>query len=74
MFIVKDFGKALLKTNSSPIFFSNKLSERKPLFEIARCLWPEATIQVCGTEKYIAARQTLIFRFQSPTSIYHVYV
>ena len=33
--IVKDFGKALLKTKSSPIFFSYKLSERKPLFEIA---------------------------------------
>ena len=26
--IVKDFGKALLKTKSSPIFFSYKLSER----------------------------------------------
>ena len=36
--IVKDFGKALLKTKSSPIFFSYKLSERKPLFEIAHCL------------------------------------
>ena len=35
VFIVKDFGKALLKTKSSPIFFSYKLSERKPLFEIA---------------------------------------
>ena len=35
--IVKDFGKALLKTKSSPIFFSYKLSERKPLFEIAQC-------------------------------------
>ena len=35
--IVKDFGKALLKTKSSPIFFSYKLSERKPLFEIANC-------------------------------------
>ena len=35
--IVKDFGKALLKTKSSPIFFSYKLSERKPLFEIAHC-------------------------------------
>ena len=34
--IVKDFGKALLKTKSSPIFFSYKLSERKPLFEIAQ--------------------------------------
>ena len=33
--IVKDFGEALLKTKSSPIFFSYKLSERKPLFEIA---------------------------------------
>ena len=32
---LKDFGKALLKTKSSPIFFSYKLSERKPLFEIA---------------------------------------
>ena len=31
--IVKDFGKALLKTKSSPIFFSYKLSERKPLFQ-----------------------------------------
>ena len=37
MFIVKDFGKALLKTKSSLIFFSYKLSERKPLFEIAHC-------------------------------------
>ena len=37
--IVKDFGKALLKTKSSPIFFSYKLSERKPLFEIAHCLY-----------------------------------
>ena len=36
--IVKDFGKALLKTKSSPIFFSFKLSERKPLFEIAQCI------------------------------------
>ena len=36
--IVKDFGKALLKTISSPIFFSYKLSERKPLFEIAQWL------------------------------------
>ena len=36
--IVKDFGKALLKTKSSPIFFSYKLSERKPLFEIAHCI------------------------------------
>ena len=36
--IVKDFGKALLKTKSSPIFFSYKLSERKPLFEIAHCV------------------------------------
>ena len=36
--IVKDFGKALLKTKSSPIFFSYKLSERKPLFEIVHCL------------------------------------
>ena len=36
--IVKDFGKALLKTKSSPIFFSYKLSERKPLFEIAHSL------------------------------------
>ena len=35
--IVKNFGKALLKTKSSPIFFSYKLSERKPLFEIAQC-------------------------------------
>ena len=35
--IVKDFGKALLKTKSSPIFFSYELSERKPLFEIAQC-------------------------------------
>ena len=35
--IVKDFGKALLKTKSSPFFFSYKLSERKPLFEIALC-------------------------------------
>ena len=38
VFIVKDFGKALLKTKSSPIFFSYKLSERKPLFEIAQCI------------------------------------
>ena len=38
VFIVKDFGKALLKTKSSPIFFSYKLSERKPLFEIAHCI------------------------------------
>ena len=37
VFIVKDFGKALLKTKSSPIFFSYKLSERKQLFEIAHC-------------------------------------
>ena len=36
--IVKDFGKALLKTKSSPIFFSYELSERKPLFEIAQCI------------------------------------
>ena len=36
--IVKDFGKALSKTKSSPIFFSYKLSERKPLFEIAHCI------------------------------------
>ena len=36
--IVKDFGKALLKTEYSPIFFSYKLSERKPLFEIAHCI------------------------------------
>ena len=36
VFIVKDFGKALLKTKSSSIFFSYKLSERKPLFEIAQ--------------------------------------
>ena len=36
--IVKDFGKALLKTKSSPIFFSYKLSERKPLFEIAQSI------------------------------------
>ena len=36
--IVKDFGKVLLKTKSSPIFFSYKLSERKPLFEIAHCI------------------------------------
>ena len=35
--IVKDFNKALLKTKSSPIFFSYKLSERKSLFEIAHC-------------------------------------
>ena len=35
--IVKDFGKALIKTKSSPIFFSYKLSGRKPLFEIALC-------------------------------------
>ena len=35
--IVKDFGKTLLKTKSSPIFFSYKLSERKPLFKIAQC-------------------------------------
>ena len=34
---LKDFGKALLQTKSSPIFFSYKLSERKPLFEIAQC-------------------------------------
>ena len=39
--IVKDFGKALLKTKSSPIFFSYKLSERKPLSEIAQyCIDP----------------------------------
>ena len=44
VFIVKDFGKALLKTKSSPIFFSYKLSERKPLFEIAQ--W-----QPPGTER-----------------------
>ena len=37
VFIVEDFGKALLKTKSSPIFFSYKHSERKPLFEIAHC-------------------------------------
>ena len=36
--IVKGFGKTLLKTKSSPIFFSYKLSERKPLFEIAHSL------------------------------------
>ena len=34
--IVKDFGKALLQTKSYPIFFSYKLSERKPLFEIVQ--------------------------------------
>ena len=34
--IVKYLGKALLKTKSSPIFFSYKLSKRKPLFEIAQ--------------------------------------
>ena len=43
VFIVKDFGKALLKTKSSPIFFSYKLSERKPLFEIAQWL-PEKIV------------------------------
>ena len=44
--IVKDFGKALLKTKSSPIFFSYKLSERKPLFEIARvaCRWEDESV------------------------------
>ena len=36
--ISKDFGKALLKTKSSPIFFSYKLSEQKPLLEIAHCI------------------------------------
>ena len=36
--IVKDFDKALLKTKSSPIFFSYKLSERKPLFGIAQLI------------------------------------
>ena len=35
--IVKDLSTALLKTKSSPIFFSYKLSKRKPLFEIAQC-------------------------------------
>ena len=35
---VRDFGKALLKTESSPIFFSYKLSKRKPLFEMAYCV------------------------------------
>ena len=35
--IVKDFGKALLKTKSSPIFFWYKLSRRKQSFEIANC-------------------------------------
>ena len=38
VFIVKDFGNALLKTKSFPIFFSYKLSERKLLFEIAHCI------------------------------------
>ena len=51
--IVKDFGKALLKTKSSPIFFSYKLSERKPLFEIAQWVEPatEGTSQIvcCST-------------------------
>ena len=35
--LLLDFGKALLKTKSSPIFFSYKLSKRKPLFEITQC-------------------------------------
>ena len=49
--IVKDFGKALLKTKSSPIFFSYKLSERKPLFEIALCIvgkWNSMFPKFCG--------------------------
>ena len=44
VFIVKDFGKELLKTKSSPIFFSTKLSERKPLFEIAQCVAKDQTL------------------------------
>ena len=44
--IVKDFSKALLKTKSSPIFVSYKLSKRKPLFEIARCTTPRVNLTV----------------------------
>ena len=46
--IVKYFGKALLKTKSSPIFFSYKLSERKPLFEIT-----QSSKKVLGTLKHL---------------------
>ena len=47
--IVKDFGKALLKTKSSQIFFSYKLSERKLLFEIAHYI---SQFFATGTQRY----------------------
>ena len=47
--IVKDFGKASLKTKSSPIYFSYKLSKRKPLFEIALCVLPNTKYKILVT-------------------------
>ena len=62
--IVKDFGKALLKTKSSQIFFSYKLSERKPLFEIARShdtfatdLWSLSTFSYLGLNVVLLSTQ-----------------
>ena len=52
VFIVKDFGKALLKTKSSPSFFSYKLSERKTV--IWNCplliLFGMENVNVLGTK------------------------
>ena len=43
----KDFGKALSKTKSSPLFFSYKLSKGKPLFEFAQCMVKSKRYALC---------------------------